>query len=71
MVSRLLKKLITAILSTLILCLVLSFIGYTPKGEQESATSYMTFMDLFVLYFIFYICYADIFNSRNIIFDVC
>ncbi|WP_144509814.1 hypothetical protein [Bacillus sp. FJAT-22090] len=67
MVSRILKKLFSAILSTLILCLVLSFIGYTPKGEQESASSYMTFIDLFVLYFIFAL---PIFLTVGILFSM-
>jgi hypothetical protein len=46
-------KIITAILATIILCLLLSIIGYTPINKQEPNTSYMTFNGLFVLYLIF------------------
>lgn len=65
--NTILKKVIIAILATVGLCLLLSIIGYTPKGEQELNSSYMTFSGLFVLYLLFV---APMFLTVGILFSI-
>ncbi len=65
--KMILKKFIVAIFATLIWCSLLSAIGYTPKGEQGPNTSYMTFMEYFILYLIFI---APMFLTVGILFSI-
>ena len=65
--KMILNKIIVATFATLIWCLLLSVIGYTPKGDQEANTSYMTFMENFVLYLIFI---GPMFLTIGILFSI-
>ena len=66
MSKMILKKIIVATFATLIWCILLSVIGYTPNGEQGSNTSNM-FMENFVLYLIFI---APLFLTVGILFSI-
>ncbi|MEK5530374.1 hypothetical protein MKX79_13460 [Viridibacillus sp. FSL R5-0468] len=50
---RILEKIITSVLSTLIFSLSLAFLEYTPVAEQQAGIGYNSLEGLFILYFFY------------------
>src|SRR5699024_6441866 len=51
--AALLEKTITAILSAFIFSLCLAFLSHTPVEEQQAGVGYISFMSLFIIYFMY------------------
>lgn len=50
---KFLKKILIAVLSTLIFSLALAFLVYIPPSEQQAGVGYSSFIGLFIIYLIY------------------
>jgi len=48
-----LRRLLSALLSSIIFCVILAYLQYTPVAERQSSTSYMSFSSLVFIYLIY------------------
>ena len=67
MVIQIMKKIVIALVATICLSLIMSFLGYTPANKQASNTAYLSFGGNFVLYMLFS---APVFFVVGILFSV-